>query len=106
MKKLLFTKGDETRPKLENLRDEEILKSSIFADIYDSAFSLIKEISESTKEQNNKNNRERNNIIAFIGERGSRTFRIIENHKISIHCKLSVYKFVKFIEVHRVHFDI
>lgn len=71
MKKLLFTKGDETRPKLENLRDEEILKSSIFADIYDSAFSLIKEISESTKEQNNKNNRERNNIIAFIGERGS-----------------------------------
>lgn len=71
MKKLLFTKGDETRPKLENLRDEEILKSSIFADIYDNAFSLIKEISESTKEQNNKNNRERNNIIAFIGERGS-----------------------------------
>ena len=32
---------------------------------------LFKEISESTKEQNNKNNRERNNIIAFIGERGS-----------------------------------
>jgi signal recognition particle GTPase len=71
MKKLIFTKGDETRPKLENLKDEKILKDSIFADIYDSAFSLIKEISESTKEQNNKNNRERNNIIAFIGERGS-----------------------------------
>ena len=40
------------------------------------------------------------------GERGSRTYEIIENHKISIRCKLSVYKIVKFIETHRVHFDI
>ena len=71
MKKLIFTKSDETRPKLENLREEEILKNSIFADIYYRAFSLIKEISEPSKEQNNKYNRERNNIIAFIGERGS-----------------------------------
>ena len=42
----------------------------------------------------------------FCGEGGSRTFRIMENHKIPIHCKLSVYKIVKFVEVHRVHFDI
>jgi len=46
-------------------------------------------------------------IFLFIcGERGSRTYGIIENHKISIRCKLSVYKIVKFIETHRVHFDI
>lgn len=42
----------------------------------------------------------------FCGETGSRTYRIIENHKISIRCKLSVYKIVKFIEAHREHFDI
>jgi hypothetical protein len=42
----------------------------------------------------------------LCGERGSRTYEIIENHKISIRCKLSVYKIVKFIETHRVHFDI
>ena len=40
------------------------------------------------------------------GERGSRTYEIIENHKISIRCNLSVYKIIKFIENHRVHFDI
>ena len=40
------------------------------------------------------------------GERGSRTYEIIEFHKISIRCKLSVYKIIKFIETHRVHFDI
>ena len=40
------------------------------------------------------------------GERGSRTYEIIENHKISIRCKLSVYKIVKFIETYKVHFDI
>ena len=46
------------------------------------------------------------NWTFLSGERGSRTYRIIENHKISIRCKLSVYKIVKFIETHRVHFDI
>lgn len=46
-------------------------------------------------------------LLRFVcGERGSRTYEIIENHKISIRCKLSVYKIVKFIETHRVHFDI
>ena len=42
----------------------------------------------------------------FCGERGSRTYSITENHKISIRCKLGVYKIVKFIETYRVHFDI
>ena len=46
------------------------------------------------------------NFFYFRGERGSRTYEIIEFHKISIYCKLSVYKIVKFIETHRVHFDI
>ena len=45
-------------------------------------------------------------LFCFGGEGGSRTYSIIENHKISIRCKLSVYKIVKFIETHRVHFDI
>lgn len=47
-----------------------------------------------------------NNQRVSCGERGSRTYEIIENHKISISCKLSVYKIVKFIETHRAHFDI
>ena len=42
----------------------------------------------------------------FCGKRGSITYKIIENHKISIRCKLSVYKIVKFIKTHRAHFDI
>ena len=87
MKKIIFKKGDETRAKFENLRDEEILNDSIFSDIYDSAFSLIAEISKQDNSEKSKqydsekskqydsekseHNRERNNIIAFIGERGS-----------------------------------
>lgn len=71
MKKLIFTKGDETRPKFEDLTNAETYNSSIFSDIYDRAFSLIKEISNPARNVNNKHNRERNNIIAFIGERGS-----------------------------------
>lgn len=76
MKKLIFTKGDETRPKFEDLTDVDIYKNSIFSDIYDRAFSLINVITYPPKQDDTKNNkpeynRERNNIIAFIGERGS-----------------------------------
>ena len=79
MKKIIFKKGDETRSKFENLRDEKILNDSIFSDIYDSAFSIIAEISKQDNSEKSKqydsekseHNRERNNIIAFIGERGS-----------------------------------
>ncbi len=44
--------------------------------------------------------------LLFCGKRGSRTFEIIEFHKISNHCKLSVYKIVNFIETHKAYFDI
>lgn len=71
MKKLTFTLGDETRSKFEDLRDENTLKESIFEDIYERAFSLISDISDPITKENSKYNREKNNIIAFIGERGS-----------------------------------
>ena len=71
MKKLIFTKGDETRPKFEDLTNAETYNSSIFSDVYDRAFSLIYEIANPPKQNNPEHNRERNNIIAFIGERGS-----------------------------------
>ena len=76
MKKLIFTQGDETRPKFEDLTQIDSYNSSIFSDIYDRAISLINEIANpsklgSTKQNNLEHNRERNNIIAFIGERGS-----------------------------------
>ena len=71
MKKLIFTQGDETRPKFEDLTKTEIYNSSIFSEIYDRAFSLINEIANPPKQNNPEHNRERNNIIAFIGERGS-----------------------------------
>lgn len=77
MKKLIFNQGDETRPKFEDLRDKDVLNNSIFSDIYDRAFSLINEITNPPKKDGDTNNskpeynRERNNIIAFIGERGS-----------------------------------
>lgn len=71
MKKLIFTQGDETRPKFEDLTNAETYNSSIFSDVYDRAFSLIYEIANPPKQNNPEHNRERNNIIAFIGERGS-----------------------------------
>lgn len=70
-KKLIFIKGDETRPKIENLNDSETLNESIFADIYTRAFRLIDEIANQPSDNNEPHSRERNNIVAFIGERGS-----------------------------------
>lgn len=70
-KKLIFTKGDETRPKIEDLNDLNQQKESIFADIYSRAFKLIDEIAKQPDNGNDERIRERNNIIAFIGERGS-----------------------------------
>lgn len=85
MKKIIFTKGDETRPKLEDLRNEETLKSSIFEDVYDRAFSLIEEIANTTDIENSRYNRERNNIIAFIGERGSGKTSCMKSLYYSLH---------------------
>ena len=45
-------------------------------------------------------------LRSLCGEGGSRTFEIIEFHKISNHCKLSVYKIVNFTETHKAYFDI
>ena len=70
-KKLIFTKGDETRPKIEDLNDLNKQNESIFADIYSRAFKLIDEIAKQPDSGNDERIRERNNIIAFIGERGS-----------------------------------
>ena len=70
-KKLIFIKGDETRPKIENLNDSATLNESIFADIYTRAFRLIDEIANQPPDNNEPHSRERNNIVAFIGERGS-----------------------------------
>ena len=70
-KKLIFTKGDETRPKIEDLNDLNKQKESIFTDIYYRAFKLIDEIATQPYNGNDGRIRERNNIIAFIGERGS-----------------------------------
>ena len=70
-KKLVFTKGDETRPKIEDLNDLNKQNESIFSDIYSRAFKLIDEIAKQPDNGNDERIRERNNIIAFIGERGS-----------------------------------
>ena len=70
-KKLVFTKGDETRPKIEDLNDLNQQNESIFSDIYSRAFKLIDEIAKQPDNGNDERIRERNNIIAFIGERGS-----------------------------------
>lgn len=70
-KKLVFTKGDETRPKIENLNNSKVLNASIFSDIYNRAFDLIYGIATQQIVEHNDQNRERNNIVAFIGERGS-----------------------------------
>jgi len=69
-KKLVYTKGDETRPKIENLNNPEVLNASIFSDIHNRAFDLIYGIATQQIVGHNDQNRERNNIVAFIGERG------------------------------------
>lgn len=73
---LYFTIGDETRPKVENLF--KIKDETFFFEVYEKAFNLIAEILE--QNQNDKNSdkyhddlliQERNNIIAFVGDRGT-----------------------------------
>ena len=90
-KKLIFTKGDETRPKIEDLNDLNKQNESIFADIYSRAFKLIDEIAKQPDSGNDERIRERNNIIAFIGERGSgktsclrSIYQALPKHKKSI----------------------
>lgn len=72
-KTLKFVKGDETRPKVEVSKQDD-WKNALFSDIYFRAFELIKDIIEMQKKESNnpsKIQKEGNNIIAFIGERGA-----------------------------------
>lgn len=93
-KKLVFTKGDETRPKIENLNNPEVLNTSIFSDIYSRAFDLIYGIATQQIDVNNDQNRERNNIVAFIGERGSGKTSCLK----SVYKALSEHTFVSGIK--------
>lgn len=71
---LIFNIGDETRPKVEDLSEQENYEKSFFFDIYEKAFALINEIRSDSIQDNDKLKgfqRERNNIIAFIGGRGT-----------------------------------
>lgn len=93
-KKLVFTKGDETRPKIENLNNPEVLNASIFSDIYNRAFDLIYGIATQQIVEHNDQNRERNNIVAFIGERGSgktsclkSVYKALSKHEFSSEAK-------------------
>lgn len=71
---LTFNIGDETRPKVENLFVSS--EPSFFYEVYEKALGLIAEILEqnSTNRKNEKDGllfQERNNIIAFVGDRGT-----------------------------------
>lgn len=70
---LTFTIGDETRPKVEDISEQENYKKSFFFDIYEKAFELINEIlSDCVRDEKQHGfQREKNNIIAFIGGRGT-----------------------------------
>jgi hypothetical protein len=70
MEPIKFILGEETRPKIETFCD---IESSLFKDQYEKAFEEIVEYIEITafEQQTTKNSENRNNIFAFIGERGS-----------------------------------
>lgn len=90
MKAIKYISGKENKPRIENLIGvESDMKDSFFKDAYEKSFALIKSINESNKEQSNRYksstqqyDKNSNNIIAYIGERGS--------GKTS--CMLSVYE--------------
>lgn len=71
---LTFNIGDETRPKVENLFVSS--EPSFFYEVYEKALGLIAEILEQNSQyrKNEKDGllfQERNNIIAFVGDRGT-----------------------------------
>lgn len=81
-KRISFNIGEESYPKIEKMEDVE---TSYFRDVYLKAFSLIDKMVESSmqpfdplrksrefsKIKTTQKSEERNNIIAFIGERGA-----------------------------------
>ena len=71
---LTFNIGDETRPKVEDLFATS--EQSFFYEVYEKALNLIAEILEQNKmnrnnERDNLLFQERNNTIAFVGDRGT-----------------------------------
>lgn len=67
LKKLIFNENDEYQIKIET---EEEYKSSVYSDIYDKANSIVDEIINTEKDDNDKF-KTKNNIVAFVGDRGT-----------------------------------
>lgn len=71
--KLNFRIGDETKPKIEDIEKNDI-QTTFFYEVYQKAFRLIDDIlstQNNTDPLNNDESQIRNNIIAFVGDRGS-----------------------------------
>ncbi|MCT4601144.1 MAG: hypothetical protein N4A32_09645 [Marinifilaceae bacterium] len=62
--------GEEVKPKIEKIED---MKNSVFSEVYSKAFSLIDNLCGRDVKENEHtyNIEEYNNIIAFVGDRGS-----------------------------------
>lgn len=75
MKAIQFTIGKEIYPYVENITSEESLEESFFENAYTKAFSLMTELIEQFRTEKRSSNfcdvNNINNIVAFIGERGS-----------------------------------
>ncbi|MDR3058592.1 MAG: hypothetical protein LBU84_10705 [Prevotella sp.] len=70
---LIFSIGEETRPKIDKIDD---LETSFFHEVYKKAFKLVNEMLADFEKNKNKikgdyYQESRNNIIGFVGERGS-----------------------------------
>lgn len=75
MKAIQFTIGKEIHPHVEDIKTEDLFEASFFENAYEKAFSLMTELTKRFKAENKTSNFNNinhiNNIIAFIGERGS-----------------------------------
>lgn len=75
MKAIQFTIGKEIHPHVEDIKTEDLFEASFFENAYEKAFSLMTELIKRFKAENKTSNFNNinhiNNIIAFIGERGS-----------------------------------
>lgn len=103
--KTLRVRGDVTRPKVESYADKD---TSIFKEQYDECFSIIKEILfQSSCSEENKLGLCSNNIVSFIGPRGSgktscmmSVIQMLEETSISD----EAWKYLGFREEHKFHF--
>lgn len=69
---LHFYIGDETKPKIENI-DKKDIQTTFFCEVYQKAFYLINDILPSFPDISSFEDESqiKNNIIAFVGDRGS-----------------------------------